>query len=411
MPLSFFLELHHFPAAFLLRPIADLVTTEYVSTMTLLLKPGARRYFLYLRTCRYLHNLAFDKSVWLVLLDNLRRRSILDRTSKNLQTLSVTEMIGIVQQLMIGPPSWSPGELDRDPVAEISKTITLHRQTEAGNPGSGSDSVKLLPSARYVLFRDRHILECWNVANDRLLWSHPPAAEHTVLVDFGAEEADADSAIIMICLFEAGGGMLRVPQFFIEMVDLDLRTGTHNCLLPARALYSTSIGDPDICGPLAAVWLDLGYMIINWREKSYFILGGDDWDSRFALIPRHIVVLKSPFPRIQIHLICNETTEAYVSPTMGLHLISKDTSGTLFSPTMGLDDVAKLSVVSLEEIPKLHTFHDTTTEPLGPDDVYLGMHIHASPIRDADYRVWFRGTSNGLVSYQFSIPDDRLDEG
>ncbi|KAJ6472436.1 hypothetical protein C8R45DRAFT_1077967 [Mycena sanguinolenta] len=331
------------------------------------------------QTCRYLHDLAFYKSVWLTLLDNLRRRLILDRTS-NLEDFSVAEMIGIVQRLITGPQTWISARFDREPVAEISKTITLHRQTEAGD--SISNSVKLLPSG------------------------HPRTVEHTELVTFGAEETDADSIIIMICLREHLPGEI----LFIEIVNVDLRTGTYNCLLAARAPYSTFFGDPVICGALAAVRLDSGYMIINWREKSHFIIRGDcpqDWNHRFALIPQHIVVLETSFlPRIQIHLISNAATETYFSPTMGLDLISNDTSGTLFSPTMCLDDVAELSAVWAEEMPKLHTFHYITPQVFY-DNVYLGMDIHASPIRDADYRVWIRGTSYGLDSFQLSIPDDR----
>ncbi|KAJ6472434.1 hypothetical protein C8R45DRAFT_1164037, partial [Mycena sanguinolenta] len=370
------------PATPLLRPSANTtLRSKYMPTMALLLSNLAPDVIFSIfahcdissvvsasQTCRYLHDLALHKSVWLNVLDNLRRRSILDRTS-NLEDLSVAEMTGIVQRLITGPKTWSPGKLDPDPVAEISKTITLHRQTDAGKPVDLSDSAKLLPSGRY------------NVASDRLVWRHPPAIEHTVLVTFGAEETGSESAIIMICLSEVGGGML-----FIEIVNVDLGTGTHNCLLAARVPYSGFIDDPVICGALAAVRLTLGYMIINWREKSYFIIGGDNWDFRFALIPRHIVVLEWSGPRPQVHLISN------------------DTIGNLFSPT---DDVAELSAVLVEEMAKLHTFHDIATEPVGPDDVYLGMQIHASPVRDADYRVWIRGTSDGLVSYQLSIPDNR----
>ncbi|KAJ6472449.1 hypothetical protein C8R45DRAFT_1013051, partial [Mycena sanguinolenta] len=323
------------------------------------------------QSCRYLHDLAFDKSVWLSLLDNLRRRSILDRTS-DLETLSVAEMIGIVRRLITGPLTWSPGELDHDPVAEVSKKITLHPQINPENPGFGS--VKLLPSGCYVLFPTQHTLECWDVAHDRLVWTHTPGPE---LVDFGAEESDTNLSIIMI--------YGPTPSPFVEMVNVDLRTGTHNCILAARASHSTRFEKPVICGALAAVRLNLGYMIIDWREKSYFIIRGDDWDSRFALIPRHIVVLKSS-----------------INGEPQLHLISNETIGTFFSPIIGLDDAAEFSPVSVKEMRKLKTFHAIGTKL----SFAGGMQIHASPICDADYRVWIWG-ANGLLSYQLSIPIDR----
>ncbi|KAJ6472446.1 hypothetical protein C8R45DRAFT_1103896 [Mycena sanguinolenta] len=320
------------------------------------------------QTCRYLHNLAFDKSVWLILLDNLRRRSILDRTLE-VETLSVAEMIGIVRRLITGPQTWSPGELDRNPVAEISKRIKLHPQSDPGNPGFVS--VELLPSGCYILFCYGHTLQCWNVAADGVVWSHTPAVEHPVLV-FGAEETDTSLAIIMI----------YGPMLFIEMVNVDLRTGTHNCLLAARAPDSGFIDKPVIYGALAAVRLDSGYMVISWRAKSYFIIRGHDSDSRFTLLPRHIVVLKSS-----------------VNGEPQIHLISNDTIGAFF---IGLDD-AEFSAVSVEEMPKLKTFHAISAQ-----QSFAGsMQIHESPIRDADYRVWIWGGDDGLLSYQLSIPLDR----
>ncbi|KAJ6472447.1 hypothetical protein C8R45DRAFT_1103897 [Mycena sanguinolenta] len=323
------------------------------------------------QTCRYLHNLAFDKSIWIGLLDNLRRKSILDRTD-DLETLSVAEMIGIVRRLITGPLTWTPGELDHDPVAEISKTITLHPRTYPGNPGSAS--VELLPSGCYVLFRNQHTLECWNVAHDRLVWRHTPAVEHTMLIDFGAEETDTDLAIIMI----------YGPMLFIEIVNVDLGTGTHNCLLAARTPHFELVDKPVICETLAAVRFESGYMIINWREKSYFIIRGHDSHYRFALIPRHIVVLKSS-----------------VDGEPQLHLIPNDTIGTFFSPTISLDDAAELAAVSVEEMPKVHTL------PLRTQSFAVtGVRIHTSPICDADYRVWIWGTNDTLLSYQLSIPVD-----
>ncbi|KAJ7259989.1 hypothetical protein B0H12DRAFT_1231925 [Mycena haematopus] len=79
------------------------------------------------QTCRYLHNLAFDKSVWLGLFDRLRRRFLVDRNcTPDLESLSTDEIIEVVRRLITGPQTWSPRELDCDPIAEVSTQITLH---------------------------------------------------------------------------------------------------------------------------------------------------------------------------------------------------------------------------------------------------------------------------------------------
>ncbi|KAJ7923262.1 hypothetical protein B0H13DRAFT_1865072 [Mycena leptocephala] len=272
----------------------------------------------------------------------------------------------------LGPED--PEDLISEPLTPLN---TRFWRWETGTPPSGSLQVtpRYTPPSHSVV----------------VVWRHTPAVEHTVPIAFGAEETDTDSAIIMIFL---RGDLPNGPMLFIETVNVNLRTGTHNCLLAARAPYSGFIDKPVICGAFAAVRLDSGYMIINWREKSYFIIRGhvgvlgcliiailliycpQDSDFRFALIPLHIVVLKLS-----------------VNGELQLHLISNDTIGTFFSPTIGLDDAAEFYTVSVEEMPKLHTFHAICTK-----QSFMGMHIHASPIRDADYRVWIWGANDGLLS-------------
>ncbi|KAF7353476.1 hypothetical protein MSAN_01537200 [Mycena sanguinolenta] len=335
-------------------------------------------------TCRYLHDLAFDKSVWLGLLDNLRRRSILDRTC-NLENLSVAEMIGIVQRLITGPQTWSPGELDRDPVAEISRTITLHPQADPQNFGSAA--VELLPSGCYVLFENQDTLECWSVAHDRLVWRYTSCLEHSVVVGFTAEETDIESAVVMICVCaDVPSGRMH----FIEIVSVNLRTGTHIPLLAARAPDSQAMYpffQPVICGALAAVKFHSEYLIMNWRAKSNVIVHGHDSHSQFALIPQHLIVMTPS-----------------INGESQIHLISSDIIKTYLLPVIALDDPAEFPSFSVEEIPKVHTFHATNTE-----QSFQNMDIHASPIHEAEYRLWIWGLNHAankdaLVSYQLSIP-------
>ncbi|KAF7353480.1 hypothetical protein MSAN_01537600 [Mycena sanguinolenta] len=321
-------------------------------------------------TCRYLHNLAFDKSVWLDLLDNLRRRSILDRTV-NLEMLSVVEMIGIVRRLIDGPQTWSSSEHDLDPIAEASKTITLHPPIRSDLETPAFDWVKLLPSGCYVLLGNLDTLECWNVVHDTLVWRHTSCLEHSAVVGFSAEETNTESVIVIICLRTE---VLNGSIHFIEMVNVDLRTGTHTHLLVARAPDSEAIHpfyEPVICGTLAAVRFDSGCMIINWKSKSFAIVHGHDSHSKFTLIPQHLIVLDPSINgESQIHLISNDSIGAYLLP----------------------------------EIPKVHTFHAINT-----GQSFQNMEIHASPIHDTEYRLWIWGLNyavneGGLLSYQLSIP-------
>ncbi|KAJ7229533.1 hypothetical protein B0H12DRAFT_1328468 [Mycena haematopus] len=129
------------------------------------------------QTCRYLYTLASDRSVWLGLLVDLRRRSILDQTrTPNLEALSRDEMIGAVRRLLAGPQTWSPLSQNlAGSAAEISKEITLYPDAITFNPRQYV--VKLLPSGRYVLFYNWSDLRCWSVSGKRLIWTYASVME------------------------------------------------------------------------------------------------------------------------------------------------------------------------------------------------------------------------------------------
>ncbi|KAF7349496.1 hypothetical protein MSAN_01739900 [Mycena sanguinolenta] len=334
------------------------------------------------QTCRHLHGLAFNKSVWLVLLDDLRRRLILNHTFiSNLEALSMAEMIRVIRRLITGPYTWSPKQYDS--VVEISEQITLHPAITAGN--KDQNVVKLLPSGRYVLFANAGRLECWSVANDGLVWGHTSTIQPFYVYDFAIEETD-NSATIVVCIRSRAG------QNYVEMVRLNLQTGIHTSLLIARApgtRHPHALRDPAVCEALAAVRLTEAeplYMIINWKENLYFIVrsGHPDIKLHGALIPGHILLSDPQQSR--------------------LHLISSDVVGSHGTPTLGMNDLAEFSYISVGDVPKLSTFVDSDTEQLefGP------MYVHDSPIRDGEYSIWRYGKrsvadSGVFLSHRLSI--------
>ncbi|KAF7349486.1 hypothetical protein MSAN_01738900 [Mycena sanguinolenta] len=333
------------------------------------------------QTCRDLHALAFEKSVWLVLLDDLRRRCILDRNcTPNIDTLSTAEMIDIVKRLITGPQTWSPEELDS--VAEISRKITLHPTIAAASKWIVP---QLLRSGRYVLFLNLYRLECWSVLDDRLVWTHTFPLDDMEVYGFAAEEADADVKI-MVCFTAFLNAETRS---YVEIVDLDLQTGTHNSLLVARVPNSDDtdpFSRPAVCGALAAVRLsvDLGelYMIVNWRKKLYLVLQANDLNTRLhgALIPGHILF----------------------SEEARLHLISSDMLSSHWAPIIATDGCTEPSPVFLKDIPKLRTLDASHTEQR-----FDSIYAHESPIRDGRYSVWIyskRHVHRDFLSYRLSIP-------
>ncbi|KAJ6476846.1 hypothetical protein C8R45DRAFT_1157926 [Mycena sanguinolenta] len=323
------------------------------------------------QTCRCLHAVAFEKSVWLVLLRDLRQRCILDRNcTPTLETLSTAEIIETVKRLLNGPQTWSPAEPDS--AAVVSTKITLHPAILAENLYWHP---KLLRSGRYILCINSYTLECWSVVEDRLVWTYTSPLEDMEVYDFAAEEADAD-VMIMISAW---------------IVNLDLQTGTHTSLLVAHVPgsdYPDIFRDVAICGALTAVSLSLEsggglYVIVNWRERLFLVLQGDDADTELhgALIPGHILL----------------------GDRDQLHLISSDTLSTHWAPLIAPDGPAEFSLVSLKDIPKCRTIEASHGEH-NFDRIYA----HESPIRDGHYSAWIYGTQrvhykDVFLSYRLSI--------
>jgi hypothetical protein len=53
------------------------------------------------QTCRHLHTLAFDKQVWLALMDDLEARLFLDRPpEQRLRDLTTTELINLAKRMV-----------------------------------------------------------------------------------------------------------------------------------------------------------------------------------------------------------------------------------------------------------------------------------------------------------------------
>lgn len=136
--------------------------------------------------------------MWLVLVADLRHRSILDAASTaNLQNLMTDELVGLVKRLETGPDTWTSRGPDLIP--EISKEMIIHSEIQADISHLGNEA-KVLASGRHVLFTNAGELECWDVEEDRLVWKHLPAFKKAQVYKFAAEEAEGGDALtILIC--------------------------------------------------------------------------------------------------------------------------------------------------------------------------------------------------------------------
>lgn len=153
------------------------------------------RFTLLLQTCRLMHALAFSRSAWLVLVKDLQRRFIME-ADINVSDLSMQELIDLVKRIISGPETWSFGL-----ACQVSRRVVLHPGFLDGAL-TGASEAKLLPDGRYVLFKNRDRLECWDVVRDTLVWRHVSAIANHSVIRFAAQTHPAkrgDSLLLLIC--------------------------------------------------------------------------------------------------------------------------------------------------------------------------------------------------------------------
>ncbi|KAJ6563297.1 hypothetical protein DFH09DRAFT_1315482 [Mycena vulgaris] len=317
------------------------------------------------RTCKYLSNLAFQKSVWLDLSP----------------ISSAGRYWNLVKRLIYGPDTWTPS--DGGFMPEVSKEITLHPAIPNGREGlAGKNEAKLLQSGRYVFFNNWQVLECWSVTEDRLVWKHTSTIDSASVIAFAAEErVDRDSIILLICqrTFPQTG----TRNNYVEIVELDVRKWTHTVLLIARSPHETYdhlFSKPAICGTLATVAITPvqdRFHIIDWKAQSSFILLCTPRSpSLISLTPQYIVLKPaSTEGEDQLNFISNDV--------LRLGVVSTE-----------LNEPFVFTEVPESQIPKLFTYYVPPTsfspkhsKPFGWE-TFEYMSVHESPLQRGTYRIW-----------------------
>lgn len=174
-----------------------------------------------MQTSKSLRRITSTRAVWISLVKDLRALGFIDRLSiGDIETLPTAELVAVVKRLVVGPESWSMkrpsgsslfskifgrllGPRQNLPVlqAEISERLVLHPPTSTQTPNRGEREAKLLRGGEFVLFNRSHVLECWRVDGDVLLWTHHSSIPHPNVATFAVEVVDnGERANIMICI-------------------------------------------------------------------------------------------------------------------------------------------------------------------------------------------------------------------
>lgn len=142
--------------------------------------------------------LALDKHVWLLLVKDLEARNFLDLPpGRKLHEHTTPELTMLIKRMVKGPESWSPS-YPSQPVLDEQRVVHPTIQL-SGQVFEEEHEARLLPGGRYVLFKTFHDLECWHVAEDRLVWHRNPE-QSLGMNNFAFEKVeDCEAVIILMC--------------------------------------------------------------------------------------------------------------------------------------------------------------------------------------------------------------------
>ncbi|KAF7313909.1 F-box domain-containing protein [Mycena chlorophos] len=373
-------------------------------------------------TCRFLHTVVFDKACWLDIIRSLRRRSIIDhRDAERASELPTEDLVQLVRRASHGPASWIPSTNSESkrlpPLNPWSSTVPLP------DPPATWLSAELLPGGRHILINSGGTLSCNTIAPEepRCFWTYVPQlpgnpnTTHVEDFHFATETSESDLHTLIICLGGEHGD-------YVDVVELDARTGSHRLLLSAPVPASDTMRSGIFCNPvvrgtLAAVGIHPDrslYLITDWSQQQAFILEfqfdctDDDREPDNAqqlflldLAPGYIIVRARSASRTEEHLHIISAELAFrlygrPLPPLDAEIPYADTEEYYLVAQLASDEFREAILIT-------QTITDTTLpdstdcnrvmqyleNTVGPDDEAHGaLRVFADPLHAQAFRIW-----------------------
>nr|GAT45919.1 predicted protein [Mycena chlorophos] len=355
------------------------------------------------QTCKRLHSIAFERSVWISLIQDLQSRQLMDLTqTPSLTTLRTSQLIGLVRRLVHGPLSWRDRTDEMDiissqsfPSPALQNQIIIPLPAEQSRPGFhiyNRNEVQLLPDGTHLLCSNSGILECWNVAIKKRIWRHacvvsPGQAD---VVEFAATRAGPEVLRIVMGI--------RVPYLqtdmrldCVEVVEVDLQTCISQILVSSQ--MTSPIPDNALRG--AIIHGDFAAVVSTCVEHPGIYL-------------LNLSVVEKPR---MLHIACQETQVGLTDAN--LVLCSQEAGSRQFSlrviPIASLENFwGPASPSSTPESLRACPSWIPERFPVISARMSLGplvqrveaLTVLASPIRSNEYRIWvhaYSASGTGLL--------------
>ncbi|KAJ6565294.1 hypothetical protein DFH09DRAFT_1363869 [Mycena vulgaris] len=262
---------------------------------------------------RFLCEIAAAKQLWVLHLQDLRRRSLIELPpSLELENLSTPSLVDLVRCLITGPVAWADGS-SPTPSTEIS--IIPAEQNRSGR----YHHVKLLNGGKYLFCQCDAGPELWDVASRRVVWTQPLGPRAFSHVD----TAFTDEGNVRLIVIPGPGTDVQD----LEIHDINPRTGDCTPHFFLRKLFPIRSEPPKLCGNFVLLrrsYPSDNFLLIDWRSRKYiFAIADRTWgDARRAAgpdyaYPEYIVI--SEVDVLPGHIIVSIAHSAE-SGTLQMHL-------------------------------------------------------------------------------------------
>ncbi|KAF8214155.1 hypothetical protein K438DRAFT_2149310 [Mycena galopus ATCC 62051] len=379
-------------------------------------------------TSKYFHDLAFSRTIWYSLVTKLVHRGFIQEGKADdpcLAHLSTDQLVGRVKRILRGPETWtntrseheyeSPApagpavrraatlfrKLTRKPLADLQPLVEARRIVlrpgMAPNPGvppgawtlHWQSKAQLFPGGKYVLFNSRGRLQCWNVPEDRLIWTHIPSIDHASVIDFEVDMVKCGLAVVLACQRT----WVAPHRSFVEIHTLNLATGVSDLELVSRVPecgHDFAHIDYVLCGDIVAVHLRLSshLLLINWRKRCRITIASHI--SQMALAPGYLVVVLKGTAFGEYKLA-----------------VSRLASFTSWEPNDSLEEPStRISITDLPLLP-----HTITLMGSPYYTKRRWIWLFESPLEQRRYKIWVHMWVDGgpaLCSYHLATQDIRV---
>ncbi|KAJ7304655.1 hypothetical protein DFH08DRAFT_903142 [Mycena albidolilacea] len=210
-----------------------------------------------LQVTRSLRAITMTKQLWISLVNDLRKRSLIETPPSTLSQYTTAQLIGQVRAVVVGPQTWGRDMPNEQPLLAEEITVLLGRPVSERNL-----TVRLINGGRQFILASRAALEIWDVMDKRCVWTR---------------HGDACMIVVARTIEDHTLTMAIQHDTTLEILCINVRDWNlaESMLFPHYDILRV-INSAHIVGNIMAVQLcsDSGILLVDWCARTYIALNG-----------------------------------------------------------------------------------------------------------------------------------------